>query len=69
MVWLFVWDGVNDAEAAIRGGARFLLAGWGYGVEKVRRCHPGARELARFPDLVSALSESLHPPSFLECPE
>jgi phosphoglycolate phosphatase len=63
---LFVGDGVDDAEAADRVGARFLLAGWGYGVEKVRRSHPGARELTRFPDLVSALSGADRPPRGLE---
>ena len=58
MVWLFVWDGVNDAEAAIRGGARFLLAGWGYGT---RRCGGAIRARGNWPDSPISCRPSRNP--------
>ncbi len=50
---LFVGDGPDDAEAAIRVGARFLLARWGYGVANVRQAFAGVSELAAFRDILS----------------
>ncbi len=51
----FIGDGMDDAEAAVRIGASFFLASWGYGVHEVLKRRPDVVQLQTFPELLERL--------------
>lgn len=54
---VFVGDGVDDLEAAAQIGARFFLAGWGYGTSKVLATNPHTRLLTHPGDLITQVED------------
>lgn len=56
---VFIGDGLDDLLAAERIGARFLLAGWGYGIAPVLAERPDVQVLHQPVDLIAALGLSL----------
>jgi phosphoglycolate phosphatase len=57
---VFVGDGLDDLHAAERIGARFFLAGWGYGAARVLAEHPEAAVLQRPENIVPVILEATH---------
>lgn len=53
---IFIGDGLDDLHAAERIGARFLLAGWGYGVARVLAERPDVMHVPMPKDLFQLLS-------------
>jgi phosphoglycolate phosphatase-like HAD superfamily hydrolase len=51
-------DGLDDLLAAERIGAAFLLAGWGYGTDRVLEERPDVNVLAQPHELLDRLAES-----------
>jgi len=51
----FIGDGIDDLAAAERIGARFFLAGWGYGTARVLAERPDVVVLSQPEDLLVAL--------------
>lgn len=51
----FIGDGVDDLAAADRIGARFLLAGWGYGSARVLAQRPDVAVLKQPADVLTAV--------------
>jgi phosphoglycolate phosphatase len=54
---IFLGDGLDDLLSAERMGARFLLAGWGYGTARVLMERPNVRVLKQPCELLEALTE------------
>jgi phosphoglycolate phosphatase len=54
---IFLGDGLDDLLSAERIGAKFLLAGWGYGVAHVLIQRPDARVLKHPRELLDVLAE------------
>jgi phosphoglycolate phosphatase len=54
---IFVGDAIDDVHAAERVGARFLLAGWGYGTGRVLTERPGIAMLADAVELLAVLEQ------------
>jgi phosphoglycolate phosphatase len=55
---IFLGDGLDDLLAAERIGAAFLLAGWGYGTDRVLKERPDVSVLAQPRELLDRLAES-----------
>ena len=55
---IFLGDGRDDLLAAERIGAAFLLAGWGYGTDRVLKERPDVTVLAQPRELLDRLAES-----------
>lgn len=55
---IFLGDGRDDLLAAERIGAAFLLAGWGYGADRVLKERPDVSVLAQPRELLDRLAES-----------
>jgi phosphoglycolate phosphatase len=54
---IFLGDGLDDLLAAEQIGAAFLLAGWGYGTDRVLKERPDVKVLAQPRELLDRLTE------------
>ena len=55
---IFLGDGLDDLLAAEQIGAAFVLAGWGYGTDRVLKERPDVSVLAQPRELLDRLAES-----------